>query len=56
MLNINFPANATFLTYAVSKIINLDILDPELIGNFLFQYSVEDKVMEHPDYEVTDEN
>ena len=56
MLTLNFPANANFLTAAISKIINLDVLDPDQFSKFVFNFSIENAILENPDYEVTEEN
>jgi|APSaa5957512535_1039671.scaffolds.fasta_scaffold557627_1 hypothetical protein len=48
MLSLQYPANAIFLTYSVSKIINLDILDPELLSELLLGHSIEDVVSADP--------
>jgi hypothetical protein len=53
MLRLQFPANANILTNAVSKIINLDLLDPEFLGGLLLNFSIENTILENPDYEVT---
>ena len=56
MLKIQYPANAVFLTTAVSKIINLDVLDPDLIGGIFFDYSVNDAISEDPNYALDENN
>jgi hypothetical protein len=56
MLKISYPANATFLSSSVSKIINLDVLDPDFIGQTLFDYSLSDAIAEDPNYEINENN
>ena len=50
MLNIQYPANAMFLSSTVIKIINLDLLDPDLLGQILFHYSINDAISKDPNY------
>ena len=50
MLNIQYPANATFLSTTISHIINVDILDPDKLGEILLNYSLSDAVSEDPNY------
>ncbi len=45
-----------FLTTVVSKIINLDVLDPDLIGGILFGYSLYDAIDEDPNYKLDENN
>ena len=35
MLNLRFPANAQFFAFSIIKIVNVDILDPDLINPLL---------------------
>ena len=35
MMNLNYPANAQVLSFAIIQILNLDIIDPELINEML---------------------
>ena len=50
MLKIQYPANASYLSTAISGIINMDVLDPEVIGKVLFDYSIEDAVSSDLNY------
>ena len=56
MLMLQFPANANLLTNAVSIIINLDLLDPDFLSNLILNFSIENAILENPEYEVTEEN
>ena len=53
MLKLRYPANATFLTNSVSHIINLDLMDPEFLSSTILNFSIENAILENPDYEVT---
>jgi len=35
MLNLSFPANAQFFAFSILRIVNVDILDPDLINPIL---------------------
>ena len=50
MLNIQYPANAIYLSSIVSKILNLDLLDPDLLGQILLHYSINDAISKDPNY------
>ena len=56
MLKIQYPANATFLSGTVSKILNLDVLDPDLLGKILFEYSLNKAISEDPNYSIDEES
>ena len=53
MLKLRYPANATFLTNSVSNIINLDLMDPEFLSSTILNFSIENAILENPDFEVT---
>lgn len=44
MLNVKYPANATYLSTFISKFVNLDILDPDFLGEILFDYILSDVI------------
>ena len=54
MININFPANAIFISSILSQIINFDLLSPDEIGDLLFDYSLEDYIQQDPSYDTVD--
>lgn len=41
MLAISYPANAIFLATAVSKIINMDVLEPNLFSKYIIGFDIE---------------
>jgi len=56
MLKIEYPANATYLSSAISRLINIDVLDPDLIGGILMDYSLYDAILEDPNYALEEGN
>jgi len=56
MLKIEYPANAIYLSTVISKLINLDVLDPDLIGKILMDYSLYDAIYEDPNYVLEEGN
>ena len=54
MLNIQYPANAIYISSKLSKIINLDLLDPDVLGKILFHYSINDAISKDPNYLIDD--
>ena len=41
MLAISYPANAIFLATAISKIINMDVLDPNIFSTYIIGFDIE---------------
>ena len=35
MMNLNYPANAQILSFAIIQILNVDIIDPTIINDWL---------------------
>ena len=56
MLKLEYPANATYLSNLVSHIINLDTLDPDVLGQILFDYKLNDAIREDPNFALDESN
>ena len=56
MLLLGFPANSNMLTMALSKILNMDLLDPEFLGRVFLRKSIENDILLDPIYAVTTNN
>ena len=46
MMTLEYPANALFFSNIIIQIVNVDLLDPQWLNGWLFDFSKSDKIME----------
>ena len=59
MMNLSYPSNASFFANAIISVLNVDVLSPDILNNWLFNFESDNRLMDilnEPNSNYTDKN